>query len=264
MPWFYAQDAWVQCAWAHSDAGRAPVAALLEREHVLPALDIARLHAALDGDAAALAQLVDVATPVVQARVARALLRRAQSRGRDISQEVADLTQEVFLALFVDDAKALRAWNPALGLSLPNFIGLLAQRRVASIMRVRRRAPWSETPGGDDLDPGPTADSESPDARLFSRDLLERLFEALEASLSPRGLQLFYMLYVNELSIEETCARSGLNPGAVYQWKSRLGQAAREALRELQEDAGATSRPTRRPATNPGALQSALDEEEAS
>jgi RNA polymerase sigma-70 factor (ECF subfamily) len=210
----------------------------------LAELDPAGVRAALSGDAAAVQRLVDAMTPIVQARVARSLLRRAGRRGRDVQQEVADLTQEVFVGLFTDDAKALRAWDPSLGLSLPNFIGLLAQRKVASIMRVRQRTPWGDEPAGDALDGDMHSHEQSPDAQAGSRQLLQQLFSRLEESLSPRGLDLFYRLYVDEQSIEDVCSQTGLNADAVYQWKSRLGRAARTALEELQRERERESRPS--------------------
>ena len=128
------------------------------------------------------------------------------------------------MALFTDDAKALKAWNPALGLSLANFVGLLAQRKVASILRSKRRMPWTEEPSDDALENVSRGSEPGADAQAGSRELLQRLFEHLQASLSPRGLELFYRLYVDEQSIEDVCAQTGLNASSVYQWKSRLGK----------------------------------------
>ncbi len=207
-----------------------------------PQLTVTRVRAALAGDADAVAQLVDTITPIVQARVARALLRRPHAR-RDVRQEVADLTQDVFVALFSDDAKALRAWDPARGLSLLNFVGLLAERRVASLMRIKHHAAWLQEAAADTIEEGPlTAATDAPESLVMSRLTVEHLLEALRASLSPRGLELFYRLYVDEQSVEDVCAATGLNVGAVYQWKRRLGRAARTALAELQgADAGSAS-----------------------
>ena len=88
------------------------------------------------------------------------------------------------------------------------------------------------------------------DARAGSRELLQRLLEQLQASLTPRGLDLFYRLYVDEQSIEDVCAQTGLNASSVYQWKSRLGQAARTALAELQAERSDTSSPPSGAATS--------------
>jgi RNA polymerase sigma-70 factor (ECF subfamily) len=214
----------------------APAERSMTQPGALAELDPAGVRAALAGDASAVERMVAAMTPIVQARVARALLRRSGSHGRDIQQEVADLTQEVFASLFSDDAKALRAWDPALGLSLANYVGLLAQRKVASIMRVRQRSPWNDEVASDRLDGSAPAPEQAPDAQAGSRELLQHLLARLQASLSPRGLELFYRLYVDEQSIEDVCAQTGLTADAVYQWKSRLGKAARTTLEELQRE----------------------------
>ena len=193
--------------------------------------DCERVRAALEGDPAALHELVVALTPVVQARVARALLRRRDSHGRDIRQDVEDLTQEVFLAMFTDDRRFLRSWKPALGLSLPNFVGLLAQRRVASIMRTAKRTPWSDEAPLNEHD----AADQHPEQRAQSRQLLSRVLDRLKQTLSPRGFELFVRLYVREESVAAVSEAMAINPNAVHQWRHRLGSAARAALDELSE-----------------------------
>jgi RNA polymerase sigma-70 factor (ECF subfamily) len=205
-----------------------------------------RIRAALAGEPDAVTELMREATPIVQARVARALLRRPEARGRDLHHEVKDLVQEVFVALFTADGKALRAWDPERGLSFANFIGLLAQRRVASVLRTRHGMPWSE-----ELDPvamnAAHTTSPPPEAAAGSRELLTRLLEHLEATLSARGMELFHRLYVAQEGVEEVCAHTGLSANAVHQWRRRLGQAAQKSLAELQVERAAP-RPVAAPA----------------
>ncbi len=198
-------------------------------------MDPTRIRDALSGAEDALADLLRESTPVIQARVARALLRRPESRGRDIRQDVADLTQEVFVALFNSDGKALRAWDPGRGLSFANFVGLLAQRRVSSLLRTKHGTPWSEELDPDAASDEPTTEA-APDADAGNRELLSQLLEQLEASLSARGMELFHRLYVAQEPVEEVCAQTGLSPNAVHQWRRRLGQAARRALENLQHE----------------------------
>ena len=104
----------------------------------------ALLDQALAGDVAATRRLVAAIMPIVQARVARTLVRRRGGSGRDARQEVQDLAQDVFAALFADDGKVLRAWDPVRGLTLASFCGLVAEREAASILRSGRRSPWTE------------------------------------------------------------------------------------------------------------------------
>jgi len=189
---------------------------------------------ALAGDQTALTRLVAGLTPVVQARVARALLARRSrlGSGRDVRQEVEDLSQEVFLALFSRDARVLRSWQAERGLSLENFVGLVAERQVISFLRSGRRNPWQEDPSpAEDLDV--TAPESDPEEVAASREQLSLLLERLREKLSPLGHRLFELLFVQEMTVPETMAESGLSAEAVYAWRSRLRRVAQQLLAEL-------------------------------
>jgi RNA polymerase sigma-70 factor (ECF subfamily) len=184
------------------------------------------VQGALAGDEAALAALVRRLTPVVQARAARALLRAGRGAGPRLRQELKDLVQEVFLALFEGQGRILRSWDPERGLSLENFVGLVTERQVLSILRSGKRDPWR-------LDP--TLDSEldsvspeaSPEAAAASKQALEQLLDRLRGCLSPLGWRLFELLYLRETSVEEVERETGLSSAAVYAWRSRLRRLVR-------------------------------------
>jgi len=215
-------------------------------------LSLALVRRAIDGDRQAVRQLVDALTPVIQIRVARALRRwRRAAWGRDVRQEVEDLTQSVFLALFANGGQALRRWEPERGLSLPAFVGLLADHEITSILRSRRRSPWTEDPTADeDLDEGARVDAgRGPELAALSRETLRALVDRLREKLSDRGLELFYLLFVEERSTEEVCAAAGLTPDAVYAWRSRLARLTRQIAADLlSETEGPERRPLGRPA----------------
>jgi DNA-directed RNA polymerase specialized sigma24 family protein len=194
------------------------------------------LREALGGDQAALTRLVALLTPVIQARVARTLLARRSYLGsdRNIRQEVEDMTQEVFLSLFVKGGQVLRSWEAGRGLSLENFVGLVSERLVVSFLRSGKRNPWKEEPSpAEDLDVA--AVDREPEAVAASREQLRLLLERLRERLSPLGRHLFELLFVQELSLTETMASSGLSADAVYAWRSRLRRLARDLLAELSE-----------------------------
>ncbi len=206
-------------------------------------LTLEEVERALAGDQAALTRLVDDLTPVIQARVARVLLLRRQgaSAGRDVRQEVEDLTQEVFLILFDDGGKVLRGWSPERGLSLRNFAGLVAERRTVSILRSGKRSPWKEDPTfAEELDePAPTP---GPEAAAASRETLRLLLHRLTEELSPLGRQLFELLFLQELPVREVIDRTGMSSDAIYAWRSRLRRLARRILADLSETATAARR----------------------
>ena len=189
------------------------------------------VQSAIAGDQGAVGRLVKMLTPVIQARVARSLLRRrtGAASGRSIRQEVEDLTQEIFLLLFAENGKVLRTWEPARGLALVNFVGLIAERRTASLLRSGRRSPWQDEPSlPEDLDRA--AEESGPEEIAASRQQLEQLLRRLTEELSPLGRHLFDLLFVRELPLEEIVAATGLTRDAVYAWRSRLRRLARRLV----------------------------------
>jgi RNA polymerase sigma-70 factor (ECF subfamily) len=194
---------------------------------------------ALAGDASAVRPLVDVLGPVVHARVARAVVRCAAARrqGRDQRQDAQDLVQEVFVALFADDAKALRSWDPRRGMSLFNFVGMVAEHQVASILRSGRRNPWTEEPTlGETLESSVGA-SDTVEDRVLARDVLVRLLARLREELSPRAMLLFELLVVEERTVEDAAGQLGMTADAVYAWRARFAKVVRRLGAEMQPPA---------------------------
>ncbi|HEY2512473.1 MAG TPA: hypothetical protein VGI39_16515 [Polyangiaceae bacterium] len=200
------------------------------------------LERVLAGDARARRAFVDLLAPVVQARVARALLRSNTGRrqGRDLRQHVEDFTQDVFASLFADDARALRAWDPGRGMSLKNFVGLIAEHQVASTLRSGRQNPWKEEPMLDTALTERVGAHDGLEGALGSRELLDKLLDRLRAELTPRGLHLFQLLVVEERPVEDVCAATEMRPDAVYAWRSRLGKLVRRIASEITDSASET------------------------
>lgn len=148
-------------------------------------------------------------------------------------QEVEDLAQEVFAALFADGGKVLRAWDASRGLSLASFCGLIAEREAASILRSGRRSPWTEA--ATELDELEKSLAEVPDVevRVSSREQLAGLIDRVRGALSPRGLELFHRLVVEEESVESVCTSTGMTTDAVYGWKSRITKVVRKLAAEM-------------------------------
>ena len=201
------------------------------------------IEKAVAGDRAAVRSLVAELRPILQARAARALLRRRHAaRDRDARQELHDLVQQVFLVLFADSGRVLKQWDEQRGLSFANFVGLVTEREIASILRRRRRDPWGEDPtevedlariGGTDR---------GHETQVISRDLLRRLVSSVKARLSDRGLELFHWIILEDRSVEEVCALAGMTPDAVYAWRSRLARLLRELAAEILSDQEASQR----------------------
>lgn len=192
---------------------------------------LAMLQGALQGEASATAALIDTLTPVIQARVARVLLR--SSRGRDIRSDVEDFTQEVFVSLFANHARVLKGWEPSRGLSLKNYAGLIAERHSISVLRSWRRSPFAEDPTQDsDLDHRAGNGAAAAEA-VESRELLVRLLDEIRVRLSPRALELFELLFVEQRSVDDVCELTGMSRDALYAWRSRLRKVAVDVRAEL-------------------------------
>jgi RNA polymerase sigma-70 factor (ECF subfamily) len=216
-----------------------------ERRHAMATdTDSSLLEQALAGNQAALSRLVERLTPVIQARVARSLLRTGRGAGPRLRQEMKDLVQQVFLALFDDGGRILAGWDASRGLSLDNFVGLVAERQVISILRSGKRDPWKEDPTlVEEMDgPSPEAD---PEEAAASREELERLLERLRQTLSPLGWQLFDLLYLQDRSVKEVEDATGLSADAVYAWRSRLRRLARSLLGERVSERAPRERMTK-------------------
>jgi RNA polymerase sigma-70 factor (ECF subfamily) len=164
---------------------------------------------------------------------------------------VEDFTQEVFLALFRDGGRALRAWDPERGLSLENFVGLLAQHQVSSILRTRKNSAWIDLPTETETLEREATASPGPDQQVATREMCQSLLSRLVAKLSPRGLDMFWRLVVHEEPIDTVCAHTGMTADAVYTWRSRLARLARSLSTETMDGEAAPEMARRSGAIRP-------------
>lgn len=189
------------------------------------------IQQALAGQHDSVRALVERLSPVIAKRVAATLWQR---RPKDnVAQEASDMIQEVFVSLFEAQGKALRAWDPARGMSLDSFVGLLAQHQVISLLRNGRTSAWREEPTEAEQLDGFSGGTRNPDAIISSREYLQRLLDRLRDNLSPRGLELFQRIVIDEEAVETLIAETGLTRDALYQWKSRLLRLVRTLSSEI-------------------------------
>lgn len=206
--------------------------------------DAELVRRAIEREPEAVRQLVKSLSPIVHGRIAKALMRRRGLAGqrRDVAQEVEDLAQEVFLALFDHGGRALRAWDPERA-PLGAFVALIADHQVFSIFRSGKRRPWA-----DDVDilsapDKPASEAHNPETRAASRQALDSLLDRLRADLSVRGFELFTRLFVEEQSVEAVSTELGMSVDAIYAWRSRLSKVVRALAAqgigdEMSEKAG--------------------------
>ena len=192
------------------------------------------LSAALGGDRPAMRRLVDRLAPVIWSRVTRVAQRAGRRTPAQIQQLGEDLRQEVFAALFQDGGRALRAWVPERGLDLEAYVGLVAEHQAASILRSGRRSAWKEDATEDETLARVAGETEAVMARIDARDTLLRVLERVRAELSPKGVQIFELLVIEERPIEEVAARLDMTADALYAWRSRIGKLANRIAAELE------------------------------
>lgn len=186
---------------------------------------------ALAGDERAIRSLVARLAPVIQARVARIMWSRF-GRTRDLAEAVADATQDVFAALFADDAKVLRTWDPA-GLSLENFVGLVAERHVLSGLRAGSRTGARERSATEEEILERSGADSGPASTVEKRMVFDAVVARVEAELTPQGQTLFRMLFVEGKTIEAICVEVSMTADAVYAWRSRLLKTVRRVAEEI-------------------------------
>jgi DNA-directed RNA polymerase specialized sigma24 family protein len=80
--------------------------------------------------------------------------------------------------------------------------------------------------------------TESHEAHVATRQLLERLAERLRETLSPQGRHYFQLLYVEARSVQVVSEETGVSLDALYAWRSRLGKVLRQLRDELAFDGG--------------------------
>lgn len=191
---------------------------------------------ALGGDGAAIRAMVGSLTPVIHARVGRTLLRRRGLVAGSGREWVDDLVQDVFVELFRDGGRALRAWDPARGLSLANWVGLIAEQRASAALRGRKRGLEATDVPLDDAPEEHASPEYDPEATVVARDKLQHLLDLLRGELSPLGLQLFHALIAEQESIASVSERLGMSTSAVQAWSSRLKRRIAELMAELSVD----------------------------
>jgi len=202
-------------------------------EEARDALTIA-LGRALEGDRVAMRTLVDRLSPIIWSRVTRMAQRARRRTPEQVRQIGEDLTQEVFASLFQEKGRALRAWVPERGLPLDAYVGLLAEHQAASILRSGRRSAWREDATEDEALARAVGASDPGTARLDARDTLVRVVERIRAELSPRGVQIFELLVVEERPVAEVAEVMSMSADALYAWRSRITKLAGRIAEELE------------------------------
>jgi len=191
------------------------------------------LERALGGDRRAMNALYKALCPVIRVRALRILSRyRKDPRHPDLCREVDDLVQSAWERLFAHNARDLRKWTPEHGLGLRGYVGLVAGRDVIDMLH-GSRAPIS--PFDEALDGHPSG-APGPEIELGSREMLLQVVRALREELSPKGAAIFELLILEDQPVAHVCNVLNMKQDAVFQWRSRIAQRAREIAKRLSAE----------------------------
>jgi RNA polymerase sigma factor (sigma-70 family) len=180
-----------------------------------------------------LASLIAELTPVIRSRVGQRLCRSgAVAYSGEARFEAEDLTQEILMHLFERNGRTLRRWDAGRGLSLHNFVRLVAQRHVVTVLR--RQWLHKESAAADEQlsrcpDPSPPAAM-----RLEGAEIISQLMEALRARLTSRAMRILELLHFEDRSVAEVSAMLEMTPNALYAARNRIRGQLRAIARELQ------------------------------
>ena len=161
------------------------------------------------------------------------------------------MVQTVLLTLFTREGSALEAWDPdhRQGLGLESFVSFVAARQVDAILRCRRRNPWTEEAVvSEALDETPISRA-GPETVTGSRRMLFTVAARLRARVSPLGIQVFELLFLQDRSPEDVGVALGLRtPGRAHVEEPPLPRRARDRRRargRARPSSSAGARPTR-------------------
>ncbi len=134
--------------------------------------------------------------------------------------------------LFEHGARELRRWDPVRGRTLDSFVRLLARRRVARVLGRRRGNPWAD--GDAEYREGP--DEMTLLGRLEQRAQLGEVLQSLYAQMSPRDMELFELLFVEELEPGDVAEQLEMSRGAVNAWAYRTRRTARRIAGHITDN----------------------------
>jgi len=147
-------------------------------------------------------------------------------------EEIEDLCQDVFLALFDQDARKLRQYQGRNGCSLASWIRVVANRlaidrlrregRTVSLDDPENAESWRARETRPDSRPGPEPQLEAAQRAARVREMIAQL---------PAKDQLFVQLfYYQGLPIEEVASTIGITTNAAYVRKMRLHEKLRKLV----------------------------------
>lgn len=199
------------------------------------AVRAALLEACLAGDEAARGRFVEEFSGLVVWAL-RVTFRRYN---RPLSEEDEhDLTHDIFLALFLDDARRLRQYDGRGGATFATWLRVVVTRFAIDRLRRPERTVSLDDPAAADVRAVHEAGGDprgDPEAQALSADMRRRI-RALVAELEPKDRLFVRLFYFQGLSVEEVAELLGVSRNAAYVRKMRLHGRLRSLLEARYEE----------------------------
>ncbi len=193
-----------------------------------PALTLGLIRRAAAGDGSAQHALRDRIERVARAR-ATAFIGRRSARRVGV-QDVEDLVQQVWLALWRDGGRLLLSYDPARGMSLESFAAMIAQRelwRASSRQRAQKRDEKAELRCAPEELADLAAQDQCPERILGSRELLAHVDAFIRERLSARAQLAYSMLYEDGMAPADVAQALGTDVQSIYNWQHEVRRHAR-------------------------------------
>jgi RNA polymerase sigma factor (sigma-70 family) len=165
------------------------------------------------------------------------------ARSRGLSEhEAEDVMQEVFKRVAETIGKFSPAPRPG---SFRSWLFQLTRWRADDKMRERERQMWGRlshrpAPDGGNQEPSSAEHAQTPEeleanfAAEAHRHLVETLFKTIEHSVTPKQLQIFQLLVIDETPVEKIAELYEITPAAVYVIKHRVISKLQAEVKRLQ------------------------------
>lgn len=147
-------------------------------------------------------------------------------------EEIEDLSQDVFLALFDNDSRKLKQYQGRNGCSLASWLRVVANRFTIDRLRREGRTislddpesgeSWRVREARPDSRPGPEPQLEAAERAARVRELVTHL--------PPKDQMFVQLFYFQGLPIDEVATTIGITTNAAYVRKMRLHQKLRKLV----------------------------------
>jgi RNA polymerase sigma factor (sigma-70 family) len=174
-------------------------------------------------------------------RYQRVVQSLARSRGLT-EHEAEDVAQEVFKRIAATIGEFCHAARPG---SFRSWLFQLTRWRADDKMRERARHVWRPLPSasgpGGSPDRTPTLEQAQTPAEIerafeaeAQRHMIETLFKAIERSVTPKQVQIFQLLVIDETPVDKVAELYQITPAAVYVIKHRVIAKLQAEVKRLQ------------------------------